>query len=110
MKLNIYLGVFLIALMGYTLVTVSNHGLGLVPIFFADMAAMTWPGQFNFDFFGFLLTSGLWTAWRNGFTPKAFGLGLLAVFFGMLWVCGYGLYLSHKTGGDLKQMLLGVHA
>ena len=50
------------AIVGYTLVTISRHGLNLLPIFFGDIAKMGWPGQFNFDFLGFLILSGLWTA------------------------------------------------
>ena len=99
--------VFVVCLTLYSCVTISRHGLGLLPIFFGDMAAMTWPGQFNFDFFGFLLLSGIWTAWRNNFSGKGLGLGLLAVFGGMLFLSLYLLYLSYKTQGDIKAMMLG---
>src|SRR3546814_16446526 len=57
-----------LALAAYTAVVISRHGLGLLPIFFGDMAKLGWPGQFNLDFLSFLILSALWTAWRNGFT------------------------------------------
>src|SRR3546814_1654091 len=39
-----------LALAAYTAVVISRHGLGLLPIFFGDMAKLGWPGQFNLDF------------------------------------------------------------
>jgi hypothetical protein len=108
MKLfQLFLIVFVLCLIGYTGITISRHGLGLLPIFFGDMAAMTWPGQFNFDFFGFLLLSGIWVSWRNNFSIKGLGLGVLAVFGGMLFLSLYLLYLSVKTQGDIKRVMLG---
>ncbi|NNC37900.1 MAG: hypothetical protein EX271_08275 [Acidimicrobiales bacterium] len=108
MKLfRIFLSVIFISLLGYTLVTISNHGWNLLPIFFGDMKAMTWPGQFNFDFFGFLLLSGLWVSWRNQFTPAGLILGLIAVFGGILFLSAYLFYLTFKTDGDIKKIMLG---
>jgi hypothetical protein len=91
----------------YTAVTISNHGWNLLPIFFGDMIAMTWPGQFNFDFFCFLLLSGLWVSWRNSFSSSGLLLGLLAVFGGMLFLSAYLFYLSIKTKGDMRRLMLG---
>ena len=66
-----------LALAAYTAVVISRHGLGLLPIFFGDMAKLGWPGQFNLDFLCFLILSALWTAWRNGFTAIALLLALI---------------------------------
>lgn len=71
---------------------------------------MTWRGQFNFDFMTFLLLSGLWVSWRNGFTVPALMLGAVAVFFGMMFLSAYLLYLSFNTNGDIRQLLMGVNA
>ncbi len=98
---------FLLLLGGYTAVTVANHGFGLVPIFFNDMTQMTWPGQFDLDFAGFLLLSGLWTAWRNQFSAIGLLLAPVATFGGMMFLTVYLLFLSFSTGGDAKVMLLG---
>jgi hypothetical protein len=61
--------VTIIAVIGvYTAIVIANHGMGLYPIFFGDIADMTWPGQFNLDFLGFLILSGVWVAWRHAFS------------------------------------------
>ena len=92
---------------GYTALVVAHHGANLLPVFFGDMAAMAWPGQFNLDFFTFLLLSGLWVSWRHQFSPAGLGLALIAVFGGMLFLSGYLLFHSFKTNGDIKALLLG---
>ena len=62
--LRIYLSVIFVVILGYTSVTIANHGMNLISIFFGDMATMAWPGQFNLDFMFMLTLSGLWVAWR----------------------------------------------
>ena len=103
-----FLVLIFISIVVYTLITGLNHGWNLVPVFFGDMIAMTWRGQFNFDFMTFLMLSGLWVAWRNGFTAPAIALAVVAVFFGMLFLSGYLLYLIARTQGDMARILLGV--
>ena len=103
-----FLAAFLAVLLIYTFIVISNHGANLFPIFFGDLARLNWAGQFNLDFSGFLLLSGIWTAWRNNFTPAAFALSVLAVFGGMLFLSIYLLYLGHTEQGDVKRMLLGA--
>lgn len=39
-----------LGLMGYTAIVIQNHGPDLVTVFFGDIAAIGWPGQFNLDF------------------------------------------------------------
>lgn len=102
-----FLIAFVIALSAYTAVTIAGHGWNLLPIFFGDMVAMTWAGQFNFDFMGFLALSALWTIWRNRFTPQAFGLGMLAFFGGMMFLSIYLLLLSFRHEGDMQEILMG---
>ena len=62
-----YLAVLIVCLGAYTLLVGLAHGWNLLPVFLGDMAAMTWPGQFNADFMTFLSLSGLWIAWRHHF-------------------------------------------
>lgn len=107
---RLFLLACLVAIVGYTSVTIANHGWNLLPIFFGDMAAMGWPGQFNLDFFCFLLLSGLWVAWRGGFKPPALALGVVAVFGGMLFLSIYLLVLLSRSGGDIRRVLLGERA
>jgi hypothetical protein len=52
----------------YTGAVGLRHGWDLFPIFFGDILALTWPGQFNVDFTCLLLFSGLWLGWRNHFS------------------------------------------
>ncbi len=104
---RLFLAAIFTSLLIYTLVTISRHGLNLLPIFFGDMKAMSWPGQFNFDFFGFLLLSGLWVSWRNHFSAGGLLLGLCAVFGGILFLAAYLLYLSFKSNARMDVILLG---
>lgn len=91
----------------YTTIVILSHGLNLLPIFFGDMATVTWPGQFNLDFLGFLLLAGFWVAWRHSFSPAGLGLGLIAVIGGMLFMAPYLLIVSFRTRGDIDKLLLG---
>jgi hypothetical protein len=91
----------------YTLVVVSNHGLGLFSVFFGDIAEMDWPGQFNLDFLGFLTLSACWLAWRNDFTPAGLALGVLGFFLGVPFLTGYLLFASLSADGDPRVLLLG---
>lgn len=98
--------IFLV-LSGYTLVVASNHGLNLLPVFFGDMAAMGWPGQFNLDFLCMLLLSGLWVSWRHQFSGVGLLLGIAAVFGGALFLSAYLLITSVRARGDIRTLLLG---
>lgn len=102
--------VLFISITGYTAVTISNHGWNLVPVFFGDMAAMAWPGQFNFDFMGFLILSALWIAWRYEFSGPGLLLTPLALTGGILFLSFYLLVISFTEGGDVKSILLGKRA
>jgi hypothetical protein len=99
--------VFIVAIISFTGVVISNHGWNLLPIFFGDMAAMTWPGQFNFDFFCFLILSGLWLAWRHHFSAGGIVLGVLGLFGGIMFLAPYLLIVSFKANGDMKVLFLG---
>jgi hypothetical protein len=105
---RLLLVVLLTAVVLYTIPVIANHGLlSLLPTYFADMAKMGWPGQFNLDFMGFLTLSALWTAWRNQFSASGVVLGIVAFFGGIPFLATYLLILSSRSGGDVKIMLLG---
>ena len=105
--LRLFTAVFLAVLIVYTGIVMANHGFGLVPIFFGDMAAMAWPGQFNLDFMGFLMLSGLWVSWRHEYSLTGWLLTPLALTGGMLFLCIYLLVMSFRVNGDLKALILG---
>lgn len=88
--------------------TVARHGPNLLPAFFGEIMVFSWQGQFNLDFLTLLLLSGLWTAWRNGFTAGGNALGVVAVVGGMVFLAGYLLILDRKHDGDIRRILLGV--
>ncbi|MDF1680302.1 hypothetical protein [Ponticaulis sp.] len=91
----------------YTGFVIAHHGMGLLPIFFGDIGSITWPGQFNLDFFFMLLISGLWTAWRNQFSSLGLTLGFIAVIGGAGFLLPYLLYLSVHEKGDIRTVLIG---
>ncbi len=102
-----FLVVLLAIVAGYTAIVIANHGLGLFPIFFGDMAAMGWPGQFNVDFMSMLLLSALWVAWRHHFSGVGLILGAFALFGGGPVLTIYLLIASVQANGDVKEILLG---
>ncbi|MXW03389.1 MAG: hypothetical protein F4X59_14885 [Holophagales bacterium] len=104
---RLFLGVVFGVIVVYTVFVAMEHGLGLLGIFFGDIAAMTWNGQFNLDFLGFLTLSALWVAWRNGFSPGGLLLAVVALSFGVPFLTLYLFILSQQTNGDVKRMLLG---
>lgn len=91
----------------YTAMVIESHGMNLLAIFFGDMAAMAWPGQFNLDFMCMLILSGLWVSWRHQFSAPGLGLGLIAVFGGAAFLTLYLLITSYQAKGDVKELLLG---
>ncbi len=101
------LGILLTILVGYTGVVIANHGFGLLNIFFGDMAAIGWPGQFNLDFLFMLILSALWVAWRHQFSGMGILLSILALFGGSLFLTTYLLVLSWQSSGNMKQVFLG---
>ena len=104
---RLFLASLWILLAVYTAFVVAQHGLGLLPIFFGNIASMSWSGQFNLDFLCFLILSALWTAWRNRFAITGILLSLLALFGGAGFLLPYILFLTIKTKGDMQAALLG---
>lgn len=104
---RIYLVVVVVCLGAYTITVGINHGWNLLPVFFRDIDAMAWPGQFNADFTTFLLLSGLWVAWRNQFSGAGIALAVVAFFGGMMFLAPYLLYTSVRAKGNVSAMLLG---
>ena len=94
----------------YTAITIANHGATLLPVFLGDIAGMTWRGQFNVDFWTYLVMTGLWVAWRDRFSGRGVALGLAASVLGMPFLSAYLLVASVRSGGDPRRILLGVHA
>ena len=96
-----------IVITAYTAVTIAEHGWNFFPVYFADVAGMTWRGQFDVDFSSFLILSALWVMWRHHFSGGGILLGLIASVGGMLFLGTYLLIVSFQVNGDMKALLLG---
>jgi hypothetical protein len=107
-KLRVILAAIFIAITLYTIITISEHGWLLFPVFFGDMGAMGWPGQFNFDFMCFLILSGLWVSWRHHFSMVGLVLGLVAFVGGALFLSAYLFINTYKVNGSINALLLGT--
>jgi hypothetical protein len=98
-----------VMLVGFTALVIARHGLDFLPIFFGDIAAVGWPGQFNADFMSLLTLSAVWTAWRGQFSVTALALAFLAFNLGGVFLSLYLLWLSWHHKGDVKAIMLGRH-
>lgn len=94
----------------FTITAVVGGGLNLFTPFLDPILAMNWQGQFNVDFASYLVLSGIWMAWRSGFTSGGIILGVCAPPLGILFLAPYMIYLIGKSNGDPRKLLLGVHA
>ena len=94
-------------LAAYTALVIADHGWGLVGVFFGDMRALGWPGQFNLDFTILLALSALWVAWRHRFGAAGIALGILAFLGGALFLSVYLFIESFRSGSDVRALLLG---
>jgi len=108
--LRTLLVVIFVVLVAYTVVVVANHGMGLLPVFFGDMARLGWPGQFNLDFMFMLALSALWVAWRHRFSGAGLALSVCAFFGGALFLSVYLFVESLRTRGDSRALVLGDRA
>jgi hypothetical protein len=104
---RILLGAIFATVGVYTSFVIADHGVGLLPVFFGDIAKMEWPGQFNLDFLGFLILSAFWLAWRHHFSPFGLVLGLLGLFGGVPVLAAYIFATSFAVNGDVSALLLG---
>lgn len=104
---RVLLAIIFAAIGAYTFIVVANHGFGLFEVFFGDIAKFGWAGQFNVDFMGFLVLSGLWLAWRHHFSSAGIALGILGFFGGAPVLTAYLLYASVAANGNVAILFLG---
>lgn len=104
---RILLVVMLGILAVYTAIVQVEYGSILFQEFFGAIGAMTWQGQFNTDFSGYLILSGLWYAWRHHFTGQGIVLGIFGFFLGMMMLIPYLLIVSFRSNGNMVEMLIG---
>ncbi len=99
-----------VLIVAFTVAAFANGGINLITPFLTPILALSWQGQFNVDFACYLVLSGIWMAWRGGFSSESIALGVLAPPLGILFFAPYLIYLVGKSNGDPRQLLLGVHA
>lgn len=104
---RVLLAVIFLAISVYTVIVIAEHGVGLLAVFFGDMAAMGWAGQFNLDFLCFLVLSALWLSWRHHFTLTGLAFGVAGFFGGALFLSAYLFFATFQAQGDVKVLLLG---
>ena len=93
-----------------TLWAMIHHGPDFYTPFVMGLVPMDWQSHVNLDFALYLVLSGLWLAWRSGFTAAGIVTGVLAANLGMVVLGPVVLVLIARAGGDPAQLLLGVHA
>lgn len=94
----------------YTFYVGFVQGWDFITPFLTVLFSMTWQGQFALDFMCYLMLSGLWVAWRGGFSGASIALGLLAAVMGMLIFGVLLLLFIAQSDGDMRKLLLGTHA
>ena len=111
--MTIFRTLLIIAFVGvaiYTVFTITDYGLGIVPAAIDALQSMTWLGQFTLDFATYLALTAGWVMWRHRFSPTGILLGVLALTGGILFLAPYLLVLSFREKGDVRRLLLGAHA
>ncbi len=100
--------VAIIAIVGvYTVMVIGQHGIDFVTPFFTDIAKMGWPGQFNMDFWSFLILGSVWLMWRHHFSMLGTLFGLIIFVGGAPFLCIYLLVVMAKDRPDTAELLLG---
>ena len=99
-----------VLIVAFTVAAIANGGINLITPFMTPILALSWQGQFNIDFACYLVLSGIWMAWRGGFSKGSIALGVLAPPLGILFFAPYLIYLVSRSNDDPRQLLLGVHA
>jgi hypothetical protein len=91
----------------YTILVIGQHGMDFVTPFFGDIAKMGWPGQFNMDFWSFLILGSIWLMWRHHFSPLGLFFGLIIFAVGAPFLCSYLLVVMARDKADIAELLLG---
>ena len=109
-QIRVILIVMILTISFTTIAAIVNEGANLLPHFLTPIIALTWQGQFNVDFACYLILTGIWVAWRGGFSRASGLTGLFAAVAGILFVAPLLIYYIHRAQSDPRRFLLGVHA
>jgi len=105
--LRVLLVVLWTVMTAVTVVVIAKHGWNLFPVFFGDIAELSWRGQFNVDFMSYLALTAAWLMWRHEFSPAGIMLGVVGFFGGALFLTVYLFVVSFTAKGDMREILMG---
>ncbi|MFN3198684.1 MAG: hypothetical protein ACE366_09770 [Bradymonadia bacterium] len=94
----------------FTVAAINSQGFNWPAVALADLQAMNWRSQFDFDFIVYLLMTSAWMSWREEFSVRGKTYAVLNVVMGGMFAFPYVLYLSYASKGDPRKVLLGAHS
>ena len=105
---RILLVIIFVGVTGYTVPVIAQEGWNLFSVFFSDIFAVSWLGQFDLDFMCMLVLSALWIMWRHHFAAIGLFLGLCTSLLGSPFLAIYLLIASFRANGDMIEILIGA--
>ncbi len=93
-----------------TVTAIMSQGWNWPAVAIADLLALNWRSQFDFDFIVHLLLLAAWVTWREGGNTKAYIFGFLSIVMGGMFSFPYLIHASFKARAQPRALLLGVHA
>ena len=91
-------------------IAIYHQGWNLFAVVATDLNSVTWNAQFDADLLSYIFLTGVWLAWRHKFTAPAIAFGFIGGLLGNAFLAPYLLYLSFKTKGNFRQMILGENS
>ncbi|CAM9312596.1 unnamed protein product [Ectocarpus sp. 4 AP-2014] len=110
LAMRLFLIVSTVMIYVQTVVAIVGHGWLWPLVYFPDLATQDWRSQFNSDFLVYLTLSSCWIVWREGSKIKSYFNGFLNIFLGGMFGFPYLLIATYSAKGDIKKVVLGVHA
>jgi len=108
--IRVLLVISTIAIYSLTAIASLAQGLNWPGVAIADLMALGWRGQFDFDFIVHLLLLATWVVWREGANSRAYLFGFLSIIMGGMFSFPYILYATYKARAQPRELLLGVNA
>jgi len=108
--LRTFLSISTLLIYAVSIYVIVTMGINFPAVYFGDLLKLDWRSQFNTDLLIALCLFLIWVIWREGFTAKGFLFGFMFTSLGFMFGCPYLLYATYKAQGDVKTLLLGVHA
>ena len=91
-------------------IAIYFSGWNLFAVVASDLNSVTWNAQFDADLICYLILSAIWVAWRYRFKAKAIVLGAFVGLLGNAFFAPYLLFLTYKTNGDIRKLILGENS